>query len=63
MLNELLNNPEFKGVVDSIKAELTSVVMSQDTLQETRDAALREFHLLDHLVVKIAAGTINKPKD
>ena len=55
MLSELLEHHEFKGLVERMREQYTREVMSPNTGDEERKAALTRFHLLNELLAEMAA--------
>lgn len=55
MIEELLNHPDFRELVQEMRDDLTKIVMSKSTSDEERELALTKFHLLDSLLVKMGS--------
>lgn len=52
-IKSILNDDDFKGVVDDIRASLTKKVMHKGTAEEERPKLLAEFHALETLMSKM----------
>ena len=54
-IQEILNHPSFKGVVEKMQEDLTRKVMGKNTTDDERDLALLKYHMIEDLLVEMAA--------
>lgn len=57
MMQELLNHPDFKAMVEKMRADMTRKVMARGTSEEDRQEILRKYHLLDSILAEMGAST------
>lgn len=57
MMHELLNHPDFKAMVEKMRADMTRQVMARQTSPEDREEILRRYHLLDSILAEMGAST------
>lgn len=55
MIEDLLNHPDFRALVQEMRDDLTGIVMSKSASDEERELAFTKFHLLDSLLVKMGS--------
>lgn len=55
MIEELLNHPDFRELVQEMRDDLTKIVMSKGATDEERADAFTKFHLLDSLLTKMGS--------